>query len=229
MPMIAAASSPDPIEIDVARKSIADIAAYLQQHIGQRPTAYLSGLKDAKTVGQWAAGRVTPRGAATLRLRHAYHAVRIIVEAFGYETAGAWLFGMNRQLDDEAPAFVLRHVELPEELTPVVRAARSFAESGRRPSTASYLGRAEAALAPGIVAQVARLVARDEEGGEERMEVNEPIAASELRNELLEAPGSLAARLERLERARGEIVERLDEVVEYLKDDLSRSSRGASN
>lgn len=133
-----AASTPAQIEIDATRMPIADIAAYLQEHIGQRPTAYLSGLKDAKTVGQWAGGQVAPRSLASLRLRHAYQAIRLIVEAFGDETAGAWLFGMNSHLDDEAPAFVLRHCELPEEITPVVRAARSFAELGHGPDRVEH-------------------------------------------------------------------------------------------
>ncbi|HUF77568.1 MAG TPA: hypothetical protein VMR44_01495 [Thermoanaerobaculia bacterium] len=133
MPRIVAASTPEQIEIDATRRSIADVAAYLQEHIGQRPTAYLSGLKDVKTVGQWAAGEVTPRSSSSLRIRHAYQAVRLIVEAFGDETAKAWLFGINSQLDGEAPAFVLRHSELPEEITPIVRAARGFAELGHGP------------------------------------------------------------------------------------------------
>lgn len=120
------------IEADAARIDIAKIAAYLQEHIGQQPTAYLGGLKDTKTVGQWAAGKVHPRDTASLRLRHAYHATRLLVESFGDETAKAWLFGTNSHLGDEAPAFVLRHARLPEEVTPIVRAARAFAEPGRR-------------------------------------------------------------------------------------------------
>jgi hypothetical protein len=130
VPATADPDTPEQIEIDAARTPVAGIAAFLQEHVGQRPTAYLSGLKDAKTVGQWAAGRVTPRDAAALRLRHAYQAVRLLAEGFGDETASAWLFGINSHLGGEAPAFVLRHAELPEEITPVVLAARSFAESG---------------------------------------------------------------------------------------------------
>jgi hypothetical protein len=98
----------------------------------QRTTAYLSGLKDAKIVGRWAASRVRPRELSSFRLRTAYQAARLIIEAFGDQTAKAWFFGTNSQLDDEAPAHVLRHSGSPEKASAVVRAARSLAEAGRR-------------------------------------------------------------------------------------------------
>jgi hypothetical protein len=132
MPVTAERNALERIEEDAVRTEISKIAAFLQERLGQKPTAYLSGLEDSKTVGQWAAGKAQPRDAAQLRLRHAYQAVRLIAEAFGDETGKAWIFGTNSQLDGEAPAFVLRHARLPEDVSPVVRAARSFAESGRR-------------------------------------------------------------------------------------------------
>jgi hypothetical protein len=130
MPTTAARTAPSRIEIDAVRSEISEIAAYLQERLGQRLTAYLSGLKDPKTVGQWAMGKVEPRDVASLRLRHGYQAARLIEDAFGDETAKAWLFGSNSQLRGEAPAFVLRHGRLPEDVTPVVRAAAGFVESG---------------------------------------------------------------------------------------------------
>ena len=160
MPTTVEASSPEQIEIDAVRMSTADIAAYLQEHLGQKFTAYLSGLNHAKTVGQWAAGKVTPRRIAGLRLRHAYQAVRLLVRAFGDETAIAWLFGINSQLGDEAAAFVLRHASLPEEMTPVVLAARSFAEGGRRYELSPTPNSAEEAVREEAV-RLARLLIRE--------------------------------------------------------------------
>ena len=52
-----------------------------------------------------------------------------LTEAFGEQTASAWLFGTNSYLGDEAPAYVLRHGDQPAQITPVVVAARSFIES----------------------------------------------------------------------------------------------------
>jgi hypothetical protein len=125
-------NSTEIVERDATCLDIREVATYLQDHVGQRATAYVSGLKDSKVVGQWARGKVKPRDQAALRLRSGYLAVRLLVDAFGDDTAKAWLFGTNRQLDDQAPAMVLRHTGLPEEIVPVVQAARSFAESGRR-------------------------------------------------------------------------------------------------
>lgn len=122
-------SHTEAVETAAVVAPISEIAAYLQDHLGQKPTAYLSGLKDPKMVGQWAKGKVQPRTASTLRLRHGYQAVRLLTEAFGNQTASAWLFGTNSYLGDEAPAYVLRHSDQPAEVTPVVVAARSFAES----------------------------------------------------------------------------------------------------
>jgi hypothetical protein len=116
------------IELDSTRGAISEIAAYLQGHLGQRVTAYLAGLTDPKMVGQWAAGKVHPRDLPSLRLRHAYQAARLLVEEFGDETARAWFFGTNTQLDDEAPAYLLRRAQTPEDVRPVLRAARRFVE-----------------------------------------------------------------------------------------------------
>lgn len=173
MPTIAPAILPEQIEIEATRSSIAEITAYLQEHLGQRLTAYVSGLKDAKTVGQWAAGKVTPRNAANFRLRHAYQAVRLLVEAFGDETAKAWIFGVNSQLDDEAPGFVLRHAERPDALSPVVRAALGFVETAQGLHPGDSAGANRVVAAAGRDTDLARRVAsleRSQAALEERIE-----------------------------------------------------------
>jgi hypothetical protein len=121
----------DPITVE--REAItsepAYVAAYLQQMLGQKIVAYSTGLKDPKMVGAWARGKATPHPLALLRLRCAYQAARIVVSAYGEETAKAWFFGSNHLLDDEAPAYVLRHARDPGELRLIVPAARAFAGS----------------------------------------------------------------------------------------------------
>ncbi|HVR94977.1 MAG TPA: XRE family transcriptional regulator, partial [Thermoanaerobaculia bacterium] len=91
----------------------------------------LSGVKDPKMVGQWASGKVQPRLLPQSRMRHAYQATRYLVEVYGDETAQAWFFGSNSQLDDEAPAYVLRHGNAPEDWRFVISAAREFVENAR--------------------------------------------------------------------------------------------------
>jgi hypothetical protein len=79
-------------------------------------------------VGRWAAKKGEPRSAATdMRLRYAYEVTRLIADAYGPATARAWLFGSNTRLDDEAPAYLLRYAETPEEVRFIVPTARAFA------------------------------------------------------------------------------------------------------
>jgi len=114
------------IERQAKVAGIEEIANYLQQNLGQKITAYLSGLKDAKVVGAWAKGKGEPRVLAAIRLRCAYEAARMLVEIYGPETARSWFFGTNTRLDDEAPAYLLRHVKTPEDLRFILPAARAF-------------------------------------------------------------------------------------------------------
>ena len=117
------------IERQAVTSDISQVARYLQQHLGQKVTAYLSGVKDAKLVGQWAAGKVQPRPMPKFRLRSAYQAARYLVDAYGKETAQAWFFGQNGQLNGRAPAFALREGKDPEDWSFVVSAAKTFVES----------------------------------------------------------------------------------------------------
>src|SRR3954447_10307500 len=106
----------DPAHIDdqATRLPTAAIAAYLQEQLGQKLTAYLAGVSDPKMVGRWAAGKAQPRDEREMRLRDGFKATRMIVEVFGAQTAKAWWVGSNTRLDDRAPAAVVRHAADPE-------------------------------------------------------------------------------------------------------------------
>ncbi len=117
------------IERQGLTSDIAKIASYLQEHLGQKVTAYLSGVKDAKLVEQWAAGKVQPRPRPSFRLRSAYQAARYLVDAYGNETAQAWFFGRNSQLDGRAPAYVVREGKVAEDWVLVISAAQAFVET----------------------------------------------------------------------------------------------------
>jgi hypothetical protein len=106
---------------------VTEIVAYLQLQLGQKLTAYLAGVTDPKMVGRWAAGKARPRDEREMRLRDAFKATRMLVEAFGAATAKAWWVGSNTRLDDRAPAAIVRHAADPEALRHVVPAARAFA------------------------------------------------------------------------------------------------------
>lgn len=97
---------------------------YLQRHIGQKSVKYVSAL-------QWwnPKADIGKSVESEMRLRYAHSALMLVIEAYGAETAKAWLFGSNRQLGGDAPAWVLRNAKSQAELRAVVDAARSFVRS----------------------------------------------------------------------------------------------------
>jgi hypothetical protein len=129
--------SPEQVSDEAALLPIQEIVAYLQEHLGQRMTAYISGVKDPKMVARWIARQNLPRDEAQIRLREGYQATRLVVDAYGAETAKAWLFGSNAELGSQAPAYMLRQARSWEDLRSIVPAARAFARA--EPSQASLL------------------------------------------------------------------------------------------
>jgi hypothetical protein len=118
------------VEHESATAPIAEIARFLAQHLGQQATAYVAGVKGAAQVAKWIDGDTPPKGQMTrLRLRDGYRAARLIVAAYDDATAEAWFFGSNSRLDDEAPAWVLRHARSLDDLRMVVPAAKAFARA----------------------------------------------------------------------------------------------------
>jgi len=112
---------------DAATLTVADVAGYLQDHLGQRIAAHLVGLRDAKQIGRYRKeDGPEPNQRTELRLRESYKVVRMIVEAFDEKTAKAWLFGTNTRLDDEAPIDALRAATEPAQFAEVRAAARQL-------------------------------------------------------------------------------------------------------
>jgi hypothetical protein len=103
-----------------------EMARYLQDHLGQKLTAYLAGLKDTKSVGQWALGKSEPPAITRERLRAAFHATSLFLLAYSDQAAQGWFFGANSSLDDRAPAAVLRTAETPDEMALIAPLARAF-------------------------------------------------------------------------------------------------------
>lgn len=116
------------VEREATTLGIPTIASYLHNQLGQKITAYLSGVDHAKTVGLWISGKVEPRNLPKTRLRYAYQATRLLTEAYDAETAKAWFFSSNMLLDDEAPAYVLRHARTSDDLRLVIPAVRNLLE-----------------------------------------------------------------------------------------------------
>jgi hypothetical protein len=103
------------------RSPLPDVARQLEDVLGQRMTAVIAGIADAKAVGKWARGERFPRPDAEQRLRDAYYVTTLLLQAESPATVRAWFMGMNPELDDRAPALVLG-----EDAARVLQAARTF-------------------------------------------------------------------------------------------------------
>lgn len=107
------------------RSSLPEVVLGLEGVLGQRMTAVIAGVADAKAVGKWARGERAPRSDAEQRLRDAYHIARLLLEYESPRTVRAWFVGMSPELDDRAPALVIG-----EEPGRVLQAARTFVAHG---------------------------------------------------------------------------------------------------
>ena len=116
------------IEDDSKTLPISELVRYLCDHLGQQVVAYMAGLKDTQMVGEWISG-TEPHPKKQMRIRYAYRAARMIIEAFDEKTAEAWFFGSNSKLDEDAPASVLRNARDVEDLRYLIPAVKAFARA----------------------------------------------------------------------------------------------------
>lgn len=107
------------------RASVPAMATFLQDLFGQKLTALMTDSKDPKAVGKWARGEREPHAEVVERLRAAYQVAAFLMQVESRPAVRAWFLGMNPQLDDRAPALVIR-----ENPTEVMQAARAFLAGG---------------------------------------------------------------------------------------------------
>jgi hypothetical protein len=120
--MVGQRTAPPP---PAGRVAAAELARALHDLLGERLTAVIAGVSDARVVRAWAQGRKTPPPDAERRLRQAYEIAQLLLH---YEEAGsvrAWFLGAEPRLDDRAPALVLG-----ENPATVAQAARAFLANG---------------------------------------------------------------------------------------------------
>lgn len=110
------------------RTSAPDIARYFQDLVGQKLTAYMTGVHDPKAIGKWASGQRAPRGESERRLRDAYQIAMLISMYDSDSTVRAWLVGMNPLLGDRAPAAVI--AENDDGAAQALAAAKAFLANG---------------------------------------------------------------------------------------------------
>lgn len=112
------------------RFSPAEIVSGLREILGARLVAYLGHVTSTRPVGEWADGSRKPSAETIDRLRSAYFVAALLREREGAATVQSWFKGMNPQLDDQAPAMLLREQPLDTAGPAVLAAARSFAFVG---------------------------------------------------------------------------------------------------
>lgn len=107
--------------------SIPDIAAFLQDALGQKLVAFMVGVEDPKTVGRWISEKRLPQDVdVERRLRDAHLIFRLLLTKESPYTARAWFVGLNPQLNDESPAVAMSEGRTRD----VLVAAKAFLAGG---------------------------------------------------------------------------------------------------
>lgn len=112
------------------RKSVesspCDMAAFLQEALGQKLVAYIVGVSDPKTVGRWARAKRAPGAPHEEKLRAAFYIFQVLSDVESSYTIRAWFAGLNPLLGEEAPATAIREGRLRV----AVAAAKAFIADG---------------------------------------------------------------------------------------------------
>jgi RecG-like helicase len=115
---------------DSVRLPVPELIRDLRDVLGAKLVAYIGSVKETRAVRQWAEGERQPSADTMQRLRTAYHVAALLAETESRQVVQAWFQGMNPQLDDVAPARLLREGSLEEAAPAVLAAARTFVAAG---------------------------------------------------------------------------------------------------
>jgi hypothetical protein len=127
----ASAPRPDLAAYDHAiRQAFPVVVKELRELLGAKLVAYVAGVTETRAVHEWADGVREPRGPVDERLRFTLRVAAFIAERDGARVAQAWFQGLNPQLDDRAPARLLREGDLDEVGPQILAAARAFVVGG---------------------------------------------------------------------------------------------------
>ena len=108
--------TPTAVHRDATRTALRDVASRLQTVLSRRVTAYLSGVREGKSVTRWATGEVAQIRDSDIerRLRMAYEICELLRHAGDSDqTVKAWFIGLDPDLG-EAPIEALREGRLKE-------------------------------------------------------------------------------------------------------------------
>jgi len=115
------------VHAQTVRAPLTELADGLYRLLTGRLTAYITGVKDARTVSRWASGEITDvRIESERRLRAAYEIMALLSRFDGQGTVRAWFIGMNPTLGDDSPADAIHDGRFQEAMS----AARNFIAYG---------------------------------------------------------------------------------------------------
>ena len=112
------------------RSDVTELVSALRELLGAKLIAYLGSVSETRAVRQWADGERKPPAEVVRRLRRAYQVAGLLAERDQPRVIQAWFQGMNPQLDDWAPARMIREGSPDDVGTHVLAAARTFAAVG---------------------------------------------------------------------------------------------------
>ena len=115
---------------DSLRLPPAEIVQGLRDTLGAKLVAYIGGVRETRAVREWADGERTPSAEIVQRLRATYYVMALLRDRESASTVASWFQGMNPELEDRAPARVLREQDLVTAGPAVLAAARSFVAFG---------------------------------------------------------------------------------------------------
>lgn len=117
--------------VQATRLDTAVVVKALRDLLGAKLVTYLGGVHETRAVRQWAEGaRAIQDKTDERRLRLAYQVATLIAEGDSSQVVQAWFQGLNPQLEDRAPARLLREGDLDEVGPLILAAARSFVATG---------------------------------------------------------------------------------------------------
>lgn len=115
----------DPIDLEAG-----PLVSALRQVLGTRLVSYLAGADDTHVVNQWADGNSALPPDAQERLQLAYRVAGVATHSVSPRIAQTWFQGMNPQLGDRSPAWVIRHSDPASSAQALMKASWSLAAGG---------------------------------------------------------------------------------------------------
>ena len=110
---------------EALRLPASKVVEKLVEIVGRKLTAYIGGVKDARAVDRWIAGREI-YGDAESRLRFAFQVARALSDHDSPAVVQAWLTGVNPELGDRVPLRLMRENEIEAVAPAILSAARAY-------------------------------------------------------------------------------------------------------